>query len=64
MVIIILLFSTFFRSRDGRFNSSSFELAEKYRNPVVIVSDGMLAKMMESVELPEKLNKRKILTGL
>lgn len=32
----------------------SFELAEKYLNPVVVASDGMLSKMMESVELPER----------
>lgn len=30
----------------------AFELAEKYRNPVVILSDAMIAKMMETVELP------------
>lgn len=30
----------------------SFELAEKYRNPVVVASDGMLSKMMEGVVLP------------
>ncbi|MDD5922682.1 MAG: 3-methyl-2-oxobutanoate dehydrogenase subunit VorB [Eubacteriales bacterium] len=30
----------------------SFELAEKYHNPVVILSDAMLAKLHESVELP------------
>lgn len=33
----------------------AFEVAEKYRNPVVIATDGMLAKMMETVELPEKV---------
>lgn len=33
----------------------AFELAEKYRNPVIIVSDGLLGKMMETVELPEKV---------
>lgn len=33
----------------------SFELAEKYRNPVVVASDGMLSKMMENVTLPEKI---------
>lgn len=32
----------------------SFELAEKYRNPVVVASDGMLSKMMENVELREQ----------
>ena len=36
------------------FASLSFELAEKYRNPVVVASDGTIAKMMENVELPEK----------
>ncbi len=33
----------------------AFELAFKYRNPVVILSDAMLAKMMESLELPERI---------
>lgn len=37
------------------FAGLSFELAEKYRNPVVVASDGMLSKMMENVELPEKI---------
>lgn len=30
----------------------SFVLAEKYRNPVILLSDATLAKMRESVELP------------
>ena len=30
----------------------SFELAEQYRNPVILLSDATLAKMRESVELP------------
>ena len=30
----------------------SFALAEKYRNPVILLSDATLAKMRESVELP------------
>ncbi len=30
----------------------SFDLAEKYHNPVVLLSDAMLAKLRESVELP------------
>jgi len=30
----------------------SFELAEKYKNPVILLSDALLAKMRESVELP------------
>lgn len=31
-----------------------FKLAEKYRNPVLILSDGALGQMMEKVELPEE----------
>ena len=30
----------------------SFELAEKYRNPVILLSDATICKMRESVELP------------
>ena len=41
------------------FASLSFELAEKYRNPVVVVSDGMLSKMMEDVVLPKKVTVNK-----
>ena len=32
-----------------------FDIAEEYRNPVVILADGMLGQMMEPVELPEAL---------
>ena len=32
---------------------SSFDLAEKYRMPVMILGDGMLGQMMEPVELPD-----------
>lgn len=31
----------------------SFELAEKYRNPVMLLGDGMIGQMMEPVEFPE-----------
>lgn len=31
----------------------AFDIAEKYRNPVVIFADGMMGQMMEPVELPE-----------
>jgi len=30
-----------------------FDLADKYRNPVMILTDGMLGQMMEPVEFPE-----------
>lgn len=33
----------------------SFSLAEKYRNPVMILGDGLIGQMMEPVEFPEDL---------
>ena len=35
--------------------SKAFELADKYRTPVVILGDGMMGQMMEPVSLPEPL---------
>ncbi len=35
------------------FVSIAFDLGDKYRMPAMILSDGMLGQMMESVELPE-----------
>jgi 2-oxoglutarate/2-oxoacid ferredoxin oxidoreductase subunit alpha len=32
----------------------AFHLADKYRNPVMILADGMIGQMMESVEIPDK----------
>ena len=34
-----------------------FELAEKYRNPVLILTDGALGQMMEKVELREQIDR-------
>jgi pyruvate/2-oxoacid:ferredoxin oxidoreductase alpha subunit len=34
----------------------AFELADKYRNPVVVLADGVLGQMMEAVEIPAPLN--------
>lgn len=31
----------------------AFELADRYRNPVFVLSDGVIGQMMESVEIPE-----------
>ena len=31
----------------------AFDLAEKYRNPVMVLGDGMIGQMMEAVEFPE-----------
>ncbi|UCD63488.1 MAG: 3-methyl-2-oxobutanoate dehydrogenase subunit VorB [Candidatus Zixiibacteriota bacterium] len=32
----------------------AFHLADKYRNPVMMIADGMIGQMMEPVEFPEK----------
>jgi len=32
----------------------AFYLADKYRNPVMVIADGMIGQMMEPVEFPEK----------
>ncbi|MBN2384743.1 3-methyl-2-oxobutanoate dehydrogenase subunit VorB [bacterium] len=32
----------------------AFHLADKYRNPVMILADGMIGQMMEAVEFPDK----------
>lgn len=37
-----------------------FELAFKYRNPAMILSDGMIGQMMEKVELPEQTPRREV----
>ena len=34
---------------------SAFALAEKYRNPVMILGDGLIGQMMEPVEFPDSL---------
>jgi 2-oxoglutarate ferredoxin oxidoreductase subunit alpha len=34
----------------------SFDLADKYRNPVLILSDGILGQMMEPIVLPEPID--------
>ncbi|MBU3958390.1 MAG: 3-methyl-2-oxobutanoate dehydrogenase subunit VorB, partial [Candidatus Omnitrophica bacterium] len=34
----------------------AFDLADRYRNPVIILSDGMLGQMMEPVQLSDKNN--------
>lgn len=38
----------------------SFDLADKYRIPVVILGDGMLGQMMEPVELPPEIPVKKL----
>eukprot|EP01022_Parablepharisma_sp_SALTPOND_P028166 TRINITY_DN6959_c1_g2_i1.p1 TRINITY_DN6959_c1_g2~~TRINITY_DN6959_c1_g2_i1.p1 ORF type:complete len:364 (-),score=153.57 TRINITY_DN6959_c1_g2_i1:282-1373(-) len=34
----------------------AFDLADKYRNPVMIMGDGMMGQMMEPVEFPEMID--------
>lgn len=34
----------------------AFELADRYRNPVVVLADGVLGQMMEAIELPQKVD--------
>ena len=34
----------------------AFDLADKYRTPVMIIGDGMIGQMMEPVEFPEKIS--------
>jgi pyruvate/2-oxoacid:ferredoxin oxidoreductase alpha subunit len=34
--------------------ATAFELADRYRNPVVILADGFVGQMMEPVEFPER----------
>jgi 2-oxoisovalerate ferredoxin oxidoreductase alpha subunit len=36
------------------FTMKAFELAFKYRNPAVVLADGVLGQMIESLEFPEK----------
>jgi 2-oxoglutarate ferredoxin oxidoreductase subunit alpha len=36
----------------------AFELTFKYRNPVMILSDGVIGQMMEKVELPDQMPRR------
>ncbi|MBI4800495.1 MAG: 3-methyl-2-oxobutanoate dehydrogenase subunit beta, partial [Desulfarculus sp.] len=38
----------------------AFDLADKYRNPVMILGDGMIGQMMEPVEFPEPLDLAKL----
>ncbi len=42
--------------------SEAFDLADKYRNPVTILADGMLGQMMEPVEFKETLSDEEIET--
>jgi len=38
----------------------AFDLADKYRSPVVILGDGMLGQMMEPVQLPPEVQGKKL----
>jgi len=38
----------------------AFDLADEYRNPVVVLADGMIGQMMEPVELPDPIDPSEI----
>ncbi len=38
----------------------AFHLADKYRNPVMIIGDGMIGQMMEPVEFPDKFEEEEL----
>jgi 2-oxoglutarate/2-oxoacid ferredoxin oxidoreductase subunit alpha len=38
----------------------AFDLADKYRTPVIILGDGMLGQMMEAVEFPPEVSLKKL----
>ena len=40
----------------GELTMLAFDLADRYRTPVMILADGMLGQMMEPVELPEPVD--------
>jgi 2-oxoglutarate/2-oxoacid ferredoxin oxidoreductase subunit alpha len=40
------------------FVNEAFKLAFKYRNPIMILSDGVIGQMMEKVELPDPIPRR------
>ncbi len=42
------------------FTLRAFELADAYRNPVIIAADGLIAQMMEPVELPQALDPKSL----
>ncbi len=44
----------------GELTMLAFELADRYRTPVMILADGLLGQMMEPVELPESLELSKL----
>jgi len=38
----------------------AFHLADKYRNPVMMIGDGMIGQMMEPVEFPERFQEKEL----
>ncbi|AEG17234.1 3-methyl-2-oxobutanoate dehydrogenase subunit VorB [Methanobacterium paludis] len=45
------------------FTAKAFELAEKYRNPVIVLADGVLGQMVEPLHFPETAFQPKIDTS-
>jgi len=44
----------------GELTMLAFDLADRYRTPVMILADGLLGQMMEPVELPEPIDTSKL----
>ncbi len=44
----------------GELTMLAFDLADRYRTPVMILADGLLGQMMEPVELPEPIDPNKL----
>jgi 2-oxoglutarate ferredoxin oxidoreductase subunit alpha len=44
----------------AEFPTTAFELADKYRTPVMILADGILGQMIEPVSLPDQVDPKKL----
>jgi len=42
------------------FTIKAFELADKYRNPIIVLADGVLGQMVEPLQFPENISKHSI----
>ncbi len=56
--IIVLAPSTIQEAVD--LTMDAFDLADQYRNPVIVIGDGLIGQMMEPVEFPENYEPRNV----
>jgi len=52
----LIVFAPAYGQEIADMTRSAFELAERYRTPVMILGDGMMGQMMEPVVFPESIN--------